>query len=221
MFIYIIEGGEELTKEEVLKQQEEKLEQELKEYGLERIYSEAIWDVIPQINEINNRLSEKFDRPIMANLSWRVKSVDSIAKKLIRKGREITIENALTTLNDLAGIRVVCSFQDDVYRMAKAIQKMPGFKVIKVKNYIAKPKSSGYRSIHIIGEVLYEEETIRLEIQVRSVAMNYWAILDHQLCYKNEKKETEKLRKELRSCAIAIADIDKRFLKLRKEIEKI
>lgn len=210
-----------MAKEEELKRQEEKLEQELKEYGLERICSEAIWDVIPQINEINDRLSEKFDRPVMDNLSWRVKSVDSIAKKLVRKGREVTIENALTTLNDLAGIRVVCSFQDDVYRMAKAIQKMPGFTVIKVKNYISRPKSSGYRSIHIIGEVLYEEETIRLEIQVRSVAMNYWAILDHQLCYKNEKKETEKLRKELRDCAIAIADIDKRFLKLRKEIEKI
>ena len=74
--------------------------------------------------------------------------------------------------------------------------------MIKVKNYISHPKASGYRSIHVIGEVLHNEEKVRLEIQVRSVAMNYWAILDHQLFYKNEKKDTEKLRRELKACAI-------------------
>lgn len=188
---------------------------------LHQICSEIIWDVIPEINEINQRLSRECGHQVMENMTWRVKSPDSIACKLKRKNREISLECALETLNDLAGIRVICSFQDDVYRMAKAIRKIPGLKIVKIKNYITHPKPSGYRSIHIIIEVLHNEENVRMEIQVRSVAMNYWAILDHQLCYKNEKKGTEKLRKELKSCAVAIAEIDKKFLKLRKQIEKL
>ncbi len=204
--------------------QEEKIrrmETEMKACQVREMCQEVIWDVIPQINEVNRMLSEECGRLVMDNITWRVKTPESIVHKLERKGREVSLACAMETLNDLAGIRVVCSFQDDVYRMAKAIRKIPGLRILKVKNYIAKPKASGYRSIHVIAQVLYHEERIRVEIQVRSVAMNYWAILDHQLCYKNEKKETARLKKELKDCAIAIAEIDKRFLKLRKEIEKL
>lgn len=197
------------------------LAKELEESDLKKIYTEAIWDIIPEINDISQRVSIKVGRQVMDNISWRIKTPESIANKLKRKNREISLDCAVRTLNDMAGIRVVCPFQDDVYRMAKEIRKMPGLKVIKVKNYIAHPKASGYRSIHIIVEVLRNEDTIRVEIQIRSVAMNYWAILDHQLCYKNEKKGTDKLRKELKDCAMEIAEIDKRFLKLRKQIEKL
>ncbi|MDO5145521.1 MAG: GTP pyrophosphokinase [Eubacteriales bacterium] len=210
-----------MVKEAGCEEEVKRLKKELKEYGFKQLYSEVIRDMIPEINEIGGRLSKKYGRPVMDNISWRVKSPESIAKKLLRKGKTVSAENALETLNDLAGIRIVCSFQDDVFRMSRAIQKIPGFTVVKVKNYIIKPKASGYRSIHIIGEVLYGEETVRIEVQVRSVAMNYWAILDHQLCYKNDNKESEKLRKELRDCAIAIANIDKQFLKLRRQIERI
>lgn len=199
----------------------EEIRRKMEEYRLKEIYSEIIWDLIAEINEINVRLSKECGRQIMDNITWRVKSPESIVKKLKRKNREISIECAKETLNDLAGIRVICSFQDDVYRMAKEIKKIPGLHIVKVKNYIAHPKASGYRSIHIIITVPVEEEKVTVEIQVRSVAMNYWAILDHQLCYKNEEKEVEKIRKELKSYAIAIAKIDKKFLKLRKQIEKL
>ena len=208
-------------KENTFEQKKKQLEQELNESGLKEVYGEVILDIIPEINEISRRISAECGRQVMDNISWRIKTPESIACKLRRKNREISLDCALETLNDMAGIRVVCPFQDDVYRMAKAIRKIKSLKVIKVKNYISHPKSSGYRSIHVIGEVLHNEETVRVEIQVRSVAMNYWAILDHQLCYKNEKKDTEKLRRELKACAIDIAEIDKRFLKLRKQIEKI
>lgn len=208
-------------RDELFEEKKEILERELSESGLRKVYSEVIWDIIPLLNELNRRLSAECGRQIMENISWRIKTPESIANKLRRKGREITLECALATLNDMAGIRVVCPFQDDVYRMAKAIRKLNGLRIIKVKNYISHPKSSGYRSIHVIAEVLHNEENVRVEIQVRSVAMNYWAILDHQLCYKNERKETEKLRKELKACAVDIAEIDKRFLKLRKQIEKL
>ena len=210
-----------LVREDSFEQKRRQLEQELEESGLKKIYSEVIWDIIPEINEISQRLSMEYGRQIMDNISWRIKSPESIAFKLKRKNREISLECAVSTLNDMAGIRVVCPFQDDVYRMAKEIRRIPGLTIIKVKNYISHPKSSGYRSIHVIAEALHGEEKVRVEIQVRSVAMNYWAILDHQLCYKNERKETEKLRKELKACAIDIAEIDKRFLKLRKQIEKL
>ena len=199
----------------------EEIRQQIEECRLKDVCSEIIWDLIAEINEINGRLSRECGRQIMDNITWRVKSPESIVKKLKRKKREISLECAKETLNDLAGIRVICSFQDDVYRIAKEIKKIPGLHIVKVKNYIAHPKASGYRSIHIIVLVPAEEEEITVEIQVRSVAMNYWAILDHQLCYKNEEKEVEKIRKELRSYAIAIAKIDKKFLKLRKQIEKL
>ena len=208
-------------KENSFEQKKRKLEQELNESGLKAVYAEVIWDIIPEINEVSRRISAECGRQVMDNITWRIKTPESIAYKLKRKNREISLDCALETLNDLAGIRVVCPFQDDVYRMAKAIRKIRSLKVIKVKNYISHPKASGYRSIHVFGEVLHNEEKVRLEIQVRSVAMNYWAILDHQLFYKNEKKDTEKLRRELKACAIDIAEIDKRFLKLRKQIEKL
>ncbi len=210
-----------LVKEDSFEQKKKQIEQELEESGLKNIYSEVIWDIIPEINEVSRRISAECGRQVMDNVTWRIKSPESIANKLRRKNREISLDCALRTLNDMAGIRVVCPLQDDVYRMAKAIRKLPGLKVIKVKNYISHPKASGYRSIHVIVEALHNEETVRVEIQVRSVAMNYWAILDHQLCYKNERKETEKLRRELKACSIDIAEIDKRFLKLRKQIEKL
>ena len=160
----------------------------------------------------------------MDNISWRIKSPESIAYKLKRKNREITLDCALATLNDLAGIRVVCPFQDDVYRMAKAIRKLPGLHIIKVKNYISRPKNSGYRSIHVIAEVMHNEDKVRVEIQVRSVAMNYWAMLEHQLSYKNSRineEEYEKIQEKLKSYAVQIADIDKRFLRVRKKIDKL
>lgn len=208
-------------KDKIGEEKKKILEKDLEKSGLKKIYTEAIWDIIPKINDISQKISIKMGRQVMDTISWRIKTPESIANKLRRKNREISLDCAVKTLNDMAGIRVVCPFQDDVYRMAKEIQKIPELKVVKVKNYIAHPKSSGYRSIHVIVETDREKKDIRIEIQIRSVAMNYWAILDHQLCYKNEKKETDKLKKELKECAVEIAEIDKRFLKLRKKIEKL
>lgn len=108
---------------------------------------------------------------------------------------EVSLDKAVETLRDLAGIRVICSFQDDVYRVAGAIKNLPGYELVK-KNYINKPKASGYRSIHLIlrpANTAYDINYI--EIQVRSAAMNYWAILEYQLCYKNEKKVLNEFEK--------------------------
>ncbi|MDO4491680.1 MAG: GTP pyrophosphokinase [Lachnospiraceae bacterium] len=200
---------------------EEQIRQQMEEQGLREQFTEVVDKLVEEIQKINIRLSKKCNRQIMDNIIWRIKSPDSIVRKLQRKGLDVSLECAKKSLNDLVGIRIICSFQDDVYRMAKAIKKMTDFKIVKEKNYIANPKASGYRSIHLIGSVQNGEGDITVEIQIRSVAMNYWAILDHQLCYKNEKKEVEFIRKELKDYAVAIAKIDKKFFKLRKMIEKL
>lgn len=222
--------------------------------------------------EIAREYSREYNREIIDSINWRIKSAKSIEKKLIRKGYEVTWENATTKLNDLVGIRITCSFQDDVYRIAGRLSRDKHFILIKTKDYIRKPKSSGYQSIHLIVDVpvymmnaawqnqkrqeeesqsqkeeiksgsvnqiegrepqketmeawdkmeYVAEELVRVEIQIRTVAMNFWAKLDHQLCYKKDAKDADKIRKELKEYAEEIAKIDKKMLKLRQKIDEI
>lgn len=167
-------------------------------------------------------------RRIIDTITSRVKSPESVAGKLERKGYEISYTNAVHRLNDLAGVRVVCTFRDDVYLIEEYLEQRNDITVIKSKDYIKKPKASGYQSIHLIVDVDYPlgivAEKVRVEVQIRTVAMNYWAKLDHQLCYKQvkeENQETEDIRRELKSYADEIARIDKKMLGLRKRIEAI
>lgn len=179
-------------------------------------------DIISRIELLGERLSDRAGRPIIDNIRSRIKSPESIVRKLVRKNREVTVQNALTTLHDLIGIRVVCPFQDDVFHLAEEISRNIGYEVVNIKDFVSKPKSSGYRSIHIIlacnnasGKQFFAE------IQVRSVAMNYWAILDHLLCYKSEDERVRALHEQLKECADEIAAIDRKFYKLRRKIEKL
>lgn len=180
------------------------------------------------VAEYNKRFEQLHGRSAVDSVSSRIKSAESVAGKLERKGYEISYTNAVHRLNDLAGIRVVCSFRDDVYSMADYLMQCPKLKIVKVKDYIKKPKSSGYQSIHLIVDVDYplgwDGETVRVEIQIRTVAMNYWAKLDHQLCYKAGEKrsgEIAGIRQELRRYAEEIAKIDQKMLVLRKKIEAL
>ncbi|MGN0618090.1 MAG: GTP pyrophosphokinase family protein [Ruminiclostridium sp.] len=190
--------------------------------GLTEALSDISADIISRIEQLEKKLSDRAGRPIVDNIISRIKSPESIARKLVRKNRNVTPRNALTTLHDLIGIRVVCPFQDDVFLMAEEISKDIGFEVVNIKDFVSKPKSSGYRSIHIIlackdacGRQLFAE------IQVRSVAMNYWAILEHQLCYKSEDDRVRALQEQLKECAKEIAAIDIKFYKLRRKIERL
>ena len=205
----------------------EAIQREYEEMYLTEICSEMIDAVIPGLCRIREDMAERYGRPVVQYITSRIKSPESIMNKLIRKNRKVTVEKAVETFNDLAGIRVVCSFQDEVYRVKKAVEK--------VKDYIAHPKDTGYRSIHIITRVKAGGDkktgsrgkalsSVRLEIQICSAAMNYWAMLEHQLSYKNSRihaEEYEKIQEKLKSYALQIADIDKRFLRVRKKIEKL
>lgn len=198
------------------------IEHDMKEQHLYPIFEGMAKSVIAQIEAAGKILEAEYERNIIDSISWRIKKPESIYRKLVRKKRETTLACAKETLHDLIGVRVVCPFQDDVFLLMEELKNSPGMKIYNIKNFISHPKASGYRSIHIILELDHaQQEKIYLEIQIRSVAMNYWAILDHRLCYKNENKKSQEIRKELRECAIEIANIDKKFYKLRKRIEKL
>ncbi len=207
------------SREEILN----KLEEDYVASGLAETCEEMIRTVTPELTQIAQEMQERYGRPVVQYITSRVKTPESILLKLVRKRRSQTLAKAVETFHDLAGIRVVCSFYDDVYNVVKEVKQLPSLTVVKVRDYIAHPKPSGYRSYHIIAQVK-NFDSLPLEIQICSAAMNYWAMLDHQLSYKNRKIDSEELReleKELKSYSFEIKDIDKKFLQIRKTIEKL
>ena len=188
-------------------------------------YQYAIDVVLAKLRLIDAQLSGKSNRPLVRTFSSRIKTTDSIVKKLIRKGREVSYQTAVDTLNDIAGVRVVCYFFDDIYRIAEQMRRQKDIKILKEKDYAKKPKKSGYQSLHLIVEVpvVYGDKTqnVRVEIQIRSVAMDYWAELDTQMCYKKDAGQLEAVEKATREYADVIAGVDKKMLELRKKIQKM
>ena len=185
---------------------------------------DAIDYVLDQVEIINQELSGRYRREVIDSVIFRTKSAESIKKKLVKKGLPVEVESVEAQLHDLTGVRITCAFLDDVYRIAERLEHNRHFTVVRVKDYIKNPKSSGYQSLHMIMEIPVGDgsESIRVEVQIRTVAMNFWAKLDHQLAYKiAENEETEKIRRELKFHAEEIARIDRKLLKIRKKIEKL
>ena len=187
-------------------------------------YTYAMDVVQAKLKMINADLTEQFGRQVIRTMTGRIKQTDSIVKKLMRKGREVTFQAAVDTLNDIAGIRVVCFFCDDIYRVADYIKKQKDIKLLKEKDYVKNPKKSGYQSIHLIVgvPVTYLEKTteVRVEIQIRSFAMDYWAELDNQMCYKKNAGQIENVEQATKNYSDVIAKVDNQMLELRRQIEK-
>ena len=154
----------------------------------------------------------------------RLKSPESIEEKLIRYGKEVSISSAKENIFDIAGIRVVCNFIDDVYAMADMMLEQNDVRLIMKKDYIESPKPNGYRSLHLVIAVpvflLNGCEYVPVEVQIRTVAMDFWASLEHQLRYKKEKELSPQVHQELKACAEASAILDKRMQLLFDEISK-
>ena len=205
------------------KKQYQQIERYIKNPDFRNKQQEAIDYVVDQVEIINRELSGRYKRDVIDSVIFRTKSAESIKKKLIRKGLPVNVENVEERLHDLTGVRITCTFLDDVYKIAERLEKNHHFTVIRVKDYIKEPKSSGYQSVHMILLVpVSGEESIRVEVQIRTVGMNYWAKLDHQLSYKaGENEEMEKIRRDLKFHAEEIARIDRRLLKIRTKIEKM
>lgn len=205
------------------------IEEELKEQieapmvGLK--YAFAMDVMQAKLRMMNVDLTEQKSRQVIRNMSARIKTTDSIIKKLIRKGRKVNFKEAVGELNDIAGIRVVCYFCDDIYEVAEKIREQRDLRVIKEKDYVKNPKKSGYQSVHLIVGVpvtyLDRTEEVRVEIQIRSFAMDYWAELDTQMCYKKDAGQIENVEREIKAYSDVIAGVDNQMLELRRRIEKM
>ena len=184
-------------------------------------YNCALMEIETKFKVLDREFSLRHDRNPIASITTRMKSHDSIVVKLRAKGLEVTAENIENNIKDVAGVRVICSFTDDVYVLARALARQNDIEIHKIKDYIENPKESGYRSLHLIVSVpiFLENETksVYVEVQLRTIAMDFWASLEHQLRYKKGVL-SEEISEELRSCADISAELDGRMDKLRNKI---
>lgn len=187
-------------------------------------YKCALMEIETKFNVLNEEYSLEFDRNPISSIKTRLKSPISIKEKLERKEYPVTTESIETHLNDVAGIRVICSFPEDVYALANALLRQDDIQLIKKKDYIKKPKENGYRSLHLIVAVPIflscEKRIMKVEIQLRTIAMDFWASLEHQLRYKKNTEFTEDMMKELYECAKVSADLDMRMDTLRQKCDR-
>lgn len=183
----------------------------------------AISNITTKLDMIRKYKVVKGDRDPIEYIVTRVKSEDSMKEKLKRKKLDVTLENALTKIYDAAGVRIICAYIDDVYTVAEMLKKYKDLKVIKEKDYIKHPKSNGYRSYHIVFELPLdlagEIKPIYVEIQIRTIAMDFWSNLEHEMRYKKNIKNQQLIGEELRRCADEIATTDINMQTIRKLID--
>ena len=188
-------------------------------------YSSALKVVNMYVETIEEELfANRRSNPI-EHVKMRLKRPSSIARKLEKKGYEATVDNALRYIDDIAGVRIVCLFQDDIYAIAKVIENLPNIRIVRIKDYIKNPKDNGYRSYHMHVEIpvrmLEGEEFVKVEIQIRTVAMDFWASVEHKIRYKKEPEIPDKISTDLIKCAPLIEKIDSKMQKLNKKIMKL
>ncbi len=186
-------------------------------------YECALREIETKLNVLNDEFSLKYNYNPIESIKTRVKDPMSIVEKMNRKGILPTIDNIEHTLNDIAGIRVICSFPEDIYAIAKMLIRQDDITVISKKDYIENPKPNGYRSLHLILEIPIFLSTgkkfMRVEVQFRTIAMDFWASLEHKMRYKKDVKNPEEIAEELRLCSEAISTIDYRMQEIRNKIE--
>ena len=193
-------------------------------YSLLMDYQCAVMEVETKFNILNNRLSIQGEHNPIESIKSRVKSIDSIVRKLDKSGLPITLESVEENLQDVAGVRVVCSFVDDIYRIEECFLAQEDITLINRKDYIQNPKPSGYRSLHLIIKTpIYTEngkKDVFVEVQMRTIAMDFWASLEHKLRYKKNLSPEilKELAEELEACAETSANLDEKMLQIRKRI---
>ena len=188
------------------------------------MYTCAIREVKTKLEVLNDELSVRNQRNPIEMIKSRVKKPMSSVEKLRRRGLPVSLESMMDHLDDVAGIRVICSFVDDIYAIADMLVSQDDITVIATKDYIKNPKPNGYRSYHLIIEIpvffSHEKRDMRVEVQIRTIAMDFWASLDHQLKYKKEREgDSDEISEDLRLCAEIIAGTDQKMLEIRKSIE--
>lgn len=184
---------------------------------LMHLYSLAMRSVEEKVNSINRDYKDIYQQDLINHVTCRIKTPESIVKKMKRKNNELTYQNLIENINDIAGVRVICPFKSDVFEIAEIIREWEDCRIIREKDYITNPKKTGYSSYHMIVEVPVElDETkiyAKVEIQIRTMAMDFWATLEHEIKYKSSGELTAKMSKDLVSYAKVINRIDNRLMR--------
>ncbi|MBO6137081.1 MAG: GTP pyrophosphokinase family protein [Lachnospiraceae bacterium] len=188
------------------------------------LYNSALKEIGTKLGILNDEFQHVHRYNPIEHIKSRIKTAESIVKKLKKRGYESTIENMVKYVNDIAGIRVICSFTSDIYRIAEMIAGQNDIRVLSIKDYIKNPKESGYKSYHMIVTVpIYLSDgavDTKVEIQIRTVAMDFWASLEHKINYKFEGEAPEHIKRELYECAEMVSDLDARMMSLNEEIKE-
>jgi putative GTP pyrophosphokinase len=191
---------------------------------LMQVYNAAMKGVSTKLEVLDEEFQITHKHNPIHHLECRIKSLPGIFKKMQVYGVPVSLESAREHIQDIAGIRVICNFVDDIYEMEKMLLKQSDVTLVKRKDYIAEPKENGYRSLHIIVKVPVflsdRTENIPVEIQLRTIAMDYWASLEHMIRYKNKKTNMQIFSKMLLDCANTLADTEKTMQYIRENIEE-
>lgn len=186
-------------------------------------YRCAIMEIETKFRVLDAEYSMQYDRNPINSIKTRLKKIESIVEKLDRKNLEISLASIEENIFDVAGIRVICSFEEDVYTLAEALLRQDDVTLIQKKDYIKNPKPNGYRSLHLIVAVPIflgnEKRIMHTEIQLRTIAMDCWASLEHQLRYKKNREKVDEIEKELYECAKLSQELDERMDRLRVELD--
>ncbi len=189
------------------------------------MYQCAIQEVTTKLDVLNNEMSVRKNRNPIESVKYRIKKPKSIAEKLIRYGKPISVESVIENLNDVAGVRVICSFIDDIYTIADMLVRQDDITLLAVKDYIKNPKENGYRSYHmIVGIPVFfsdKKQIMKVEVQIRTMAMDFWASLEHHVKYKKNVENADEISAELKACADVIAETDLKMQSIGKKIKLI
>ena len=191
------------------------------------LYNAALKEVGTKLEILNDEFQHVHQYNPIEHIKTRIKTPESIVKKLKRYGHETSIENMVKYINDIAGVRLICSFTSDIYRLAGMIGNQSDLKVLAVKDYIKNPKESGYKSYHMLVSVpIFLSDSVvdtKVEIQIRTIAMDFWASLEHQLRYKKDLGSNEQyqlISRELYDCACTITAVDKQMQNIKNLIQE-
>lgn len=188
------------------------------------LYTSALKEVGTKLEILNDEFQHVHKYNPIEHIKTRVKTPESIVKKLRKSNHEISIENMVKYVNDIAGVRLICSFTSDIYRLAEMIGNQSDLKVLSIKDYIKNPKESGYKSYHMLVSVpIFLSDSVvdtKVEIQIRTIAMDFWASLEHKIYYKFEGKAPEYISRELRECAEMVSSLDDKMLSLNEAIQQ-
>ncbi len=201
---------------------ENKLQEDLDYKRLTLMYTAALNQIETRIESINNEYKTLHKYNPIEHISARIKSKESINKKLMKKGLDLNYENMVKTINDIAGIRIICSFIPDIFKVVELFENMQDITILKKKDYVTTPKESGYSSYHLIIAVPVSLSVgtvaVKVEVQIRTMAMDFWASLEHKINYKYDKQVPKGIKKELKECAKMTQKLDKRMSHLGRNL---